>query len=88
MDYIEEHTELIMYILQDSDEIDFSQIKNIGDLKSVKYRTFSSLGYWYFTVFFKDGTSKKIREYYSYSDWVEVKNNLQKIRDEILKSLL
>ncbi len=79
---------LEIYILPDGKEIDISKIKNIGDLESVKSRDFTSLGYWYFTIYFKDGTSMNIREYYFYSDWVEVKNNLQKIRDEILKSLL
>ena len=76
---------LKIYILPDGKEIDISKIKNIGDLISVKSRDFSSLGYWYFTIFFKDETSINIREYYSYSDWIEVKNELKKIRDEIIQ---
>ena len=71
--------------LPDGEEIDLLKVKSIGTLRSVRKRTFMSLGYWYFTIFFKDGTSKNIREYYFYSDWFEVKNKLQMIRDEIIQ---
>ena len=76
-----------IYILLDGEEIDLSKIKSIGILKSVRSQDFTSLGYWYFTIVFKDGTSKEIQEGYFYSGWGKAKIELQLIRDEILKSL-
>lgn len=76
-----------VYILPDGEEIDLSKIESIGELKSVRSKDFRSLGYWHFTIFFKDGTSIEIQEGYLYSDWIKVKIELQMIRDEILKSL-
>ena len=76
-----------IYILSDGEEIDLSNIKSIGELKSVRSKDFSNLGYWYFSIFFKDGNSKDIQEGYFYSDWDEDKSKLEKIRDDILKSL-
>ena len=78
----------IIYILPDSEEIDLSKIKSIGELKSIRSKDFSNLGYWYFTIFFKDGTSIEIQEGYLHSNWDEVENKLKKIRDDILESLL
>ena len=74
-----------IYILPEGEEIDLSNIKSIGELKSVRSKDFPNLGYWYFSIFFKDGTSIEIQEGYLYSNWDEVENKLQKIRDEILK---
>jgi len=76
------------YILPDGEEIDLSKIKSIDALKSVSSRTFVSFGYWYFTIYFIDETSKEIRKDYFYSDWGKVKNELQKIRDHILIDLI
>ena len=76
-----------IYILPDGEEIDLSNIKSIGELKSVRSKDFSNLGYWYFSIFFKDGNSKDIQEGYFYSDWDEVENKLKNIRNEILESL-
>jgi hypothetical protein len=50
----------IIYLLPDGEEIDISKIKSIGTLKSVRSKDFASLGYWYFTIFFKDETSKEL----------------------------
>jgi hypothetical protein len=75
----------IIYLLPDGEEIDISKIKSIGTLKSVRSKDFASLGYWYFTIFFKDETSKEIQEGYFYSDWSKVKIELQMIRDEIIQ---
>ena len=77
-----------LYILPDGKEIDLSKIKSIGTLKSVQSRTFTRLGYWYFTIFYKDGTKEEIQKGYFYSDWSEVKIKLKKSRDEILKALI
>ena len=74
-----------IYILPDGEEIDISKIKSIGTLRSVRSKDFHSLAYWYFTIFFKDGTSKEIQEGYFYSDWSKVKIELQMIRDEIIQ---
>ena len=76
-----------IYILSDGEEIDLSNIKSIGELKSVRSKDFSNQEYWYFSIFFKDGNSKDIQEGYFYSDWDEDKSKLKKIRDDILKSL-
>ncbi len=76
-----------IYILPEGEEIDLSNIKSIGELKSVRSKDFSNLGYWYFSIFFKDGNSKDIQEGYFYSDWDEDKSKLKKIRDNILRSL-
>ena len=77
-----------IYILPDGEEIDLSNIKSIGELKSVRSKDFSNLGYWYFTIVLKDGTLKEIQEGYLHSNWDEVENKLKKIRDDILKSFL
>lgn len=77
-----------IYILPDGEEIDLSKIKSIGTLKSVRSQDFESLGYWYFTIVFKDETSKEIQEGYFYSDWGKAKMELKMIRNDILKSLL
>lgn len=81
-------TQSKIYILPDSEEIDLSKIEFVSELKSVRSNDFSSLGYCYFTVFFKDGTSTDIQEGYFYSDLGKTKIKLHKIRHEILKSLL
>ncbi|MDO9576327.1 MAG: hypothetical protein Q7J16_00405 [Candidatus Cloacimonadales bacterium] len=72
-----------IYFLPDGEEIDLSKIKSIGTLKSVRSIDFKSLGYWYFTIVFKDGTLKEIQEGYFYRDWGKAKIELQLIRDEI-----
>ena len=77
-----------MYILPDSEEINLLKIKSIGTIKSVRSKDFTNLGYWYFTIIFKDETSMEIQEGYLYSDWNKAKVELQKIRNDILKSLL
>ncbi len=74
-----------VYILPDGEEIDLSQIKNIGDLKSVRSKSFTSLGYCTFTIKFKDGTLIEISEGYFFYDWIKSKLKLQKIRDEIIQ---
>ncbi len=76
---------LKIYILPDGEEIDLSNIKSIGELKSVRSKDFSNLGYWYFTIVFKDGTLKEIQEGYLCSEWIKAKIELQKIRNEISK---
>ena len=75
----------IIYFLPDGEEIDISKIKSIGTLKSVRSKDFANLAYWYFTIFFKDGTSKEIEEGFFYGDWNKVKIELQMIRDEIIQ---
>ncbi|MHA1919041.1 MAG: hypothetical protein DRH89_08855 [Candidatus Cloacimonadota bacterium] len=80
--------QLKIYILPDGEEIDLLKVKSIGAIKSVRSKDFSSLGYCYFTIVLKDGTSKEIQEGYLYSDWIKAKIDLQMIRDDILKSLL
>jgi hypothetical protein len=77
-----------IYILPDGEEIDLLKVKSIGAIKSVRSKDFSSLGYWCFTIFFKDETSEEIQEGYLYSDRIKAKIELQMIRDDILKSLL
>ena len=77
-----------IYILPDGEEIDLSNIKSIGELKSVRSKDFSNLGYWYFTIVFRDGTLKEIQEGYLCSDWIKAKIELQMIRNKILESLL
>ena len=76
-----------IYILPDGEKIDLSRIKSIGTLRSVRSKEFKSLGYWCFTIFFKDETSEEIQEGYLYSDRIKAKIELQMIRDDILKSL-
>ena len=76
-----------IYTLPNGDEIDISKIKRIGTLKSVRLQSLMSLGYWHFTIYYENGTSKKIRENYFYSDWGEKKSKLQMIKDDILKSI-
>ncbi|KQC03640.1 MAG: hypothetical protein APR54_02470 [Candidatus Cloacimonas sp. SDB] len=77
-----------IYILPDGEEIDLSKIKSIGTLKSVRSKDFKSLGYWCFTIVFKDETSQEIQEGYFYSDLGKAKIELQMIRVNILKSLI
>jgi hypothetical protein len=74
-----------IYILPDGEEIDLSKIESIGELKSIRSKEFRSLGYWYFTILFKDGTSEEIQAGYYYSDWVKVKIELQIIRGKIIQ---
>ena len=73
------------YILPDGEEIDVSKIESIGELKSVRSKEFRSLGYWYFTILFKDGKSEEIQAGYYYSEWGNVKMELQIIRGEIIQ---
>ena len=77
-----------IYILHEGEEIDLTNIKSIGELKSVRSYDFGILGYWFFTIFFKNGTSEEIQEGYFYNDCGKVKIELRKIRDDILKSFL
>jgi len=75
------------YVLPNGKEIYLAQIKKLGELKSVASGNLSRVGYWYFSIYFKDRTAYDVEVNYSYTDWIISKRKLQKIKDDILKAL-
>jgi len=75
------------FLLPNGEEIDLSLIESIGVLSSVRSKKLTRLGYWSFTIYLKDGTTRQYSEDYSYYDWSKVKHKLEKVQEAIYISL-
>ena len=83
-----EETKSKIFILPKGKKIDLTKIRKLGELKSVRSGNLSRLGYWYFTIYYKDRTSYDVEIDYSYNDWGISKRTLQKTKDEISEVMI